>query len=99
MGASRFVPEQCRANPHINTACSMKLSGHGVLARYCLQSRHLVVGVDVGGLPRVADPDVTDGSGGEVSGHLNLLGEAALLLLVLVLVVRAVRSDVGQRQA
>ena len=43
--------------------------------------------VDIGGLPRVADPDVADGAGGHVAaGGDDVAGEGALLGLVLVLV-------------
>jgi hypothetical protein len=41
--------------------------------------------VNVGGLPRVADPLVADGAGGMVVVLEDVLGEDAFLLLVLVL--------------
>lgn len=44
-----------------------------------------VVLVNVDGLPGVADPDVLDGLGGRVSGGDHVVGELALLGLVLVL--------------
>lgn len=47
-----------------------------------------VVLVDIGGLPRVADPDVADGAGGHVAASGDdVAGEGALLGLVLVLCV------------
>ncbi len=46
----------------------------------------LIVGLDVGRLPGVADPDVADGASGHVAvfGE-HVMGQLALLLLVLVL--------------
>jgi hypothetical protein len=41
--------------------------------------------VDVHCLPRVADPDIANGTGGVVAVLHHLSGQSALLLLVLVL--------------
>jgi hypothetical protein len=41
--------------------------------------------VDVHGLPRVVDPDVADGLSSGVAGVEHVMGELALLGLVLVL--------------
>lgn len=57
-----------------------------VLAVGQLLLGRLVVDLNVCGLPRVADPDVADGAGGNVAARVHhILGEGALLCLVLVL--------------
>jgi len=59
----------------------VRTSGLVLLAR-----RTPVVLIDGHGLPRVADPDVADGASGVVSALVHhVLGQGALLLLVLVL--------------
>lgn len=46
-----------------------------------------IVLVDVDGLPRVADPLVADGPGGQIPAVGDVIGKSALLRLVLVLFV------------